>query len=40
MFSIDVNGVTHPLKLGLEDDPIVLAEVGVRVRSCLKLQCD
>ena len=27
LFSIDVNGVNHPLKLGLEDDPVVLAEV-------------
>merc|ERR1712224_1025928 len=31
VFSIDVNGVKHPLKFGLEDDPVVLAEVGCRV---------
>ena len=39
VFSIDVNGVTHPLKLGLEDDPVMLAEVRALVRGTRNMHC-
>ena len=40
IFSIDVNGAKHSLKLGLEDDPVVVAEVRLaqaQLKECTHL---